>query len=116
MSGSEFVTHASYLAAAALFIFSLRWLNRPKTARQGVAAGVGGMSLAIFGTLLHPEIVNFTWIALAVVAGVLVGVPAEGIGVVLGVDRFLDMCRTAVNVTGDLAAAVVVARGESGSA
>jgi len=42
----------------------------------------------------------------------LVGVPAEGIGVVLGVDRFLDMCRTAVNVTGDLAAAVVVSRGE----
>jgi DAACS family dicarboxylate/amino acid:cation (Na+ or H+) symporter len=41
-----------------------------------------------------------------------VGVPAEGIGVVLGVDRFLDMCRTTVNVTGDLAAAVVVARGE----
>jgi DAACS family dicarboxylate/amino acid:cation (Na+ or H+) symporter len=46
----------------------------------------------------------------------LVGVPPEGIGVVLGVDRFLDMCRTAVNVTGDLAAAVVVSRGESGSA
>jgi len=42
----------------------------------------------------------------------MVGVPAEGIGVVLGVDRFLDMCRTAVNVTGDLAAAVVVSRGE----
>ena len=42
----------------------------------------------------------------------LVGVPAEGIGMVLGVDRFLDMCRTTVNVTGDLAAAVVVARGE----
>jgi DAACS family dicarboxylate/amino acid:cation (Na+ or H+) symporter len=41
-----------------------------------------------------------------------VGVPVEGIGVVLGVDRFLDMCRTTVNVTGDLAAAVVVARGE----
>ena len=46
----------------------------------------------------------------------MVGVPAEGIGVVLGVDRFLDMCRTAVNVTGDLAAAVVVSRGESGAA
>jgi DAACS family dicarboxylate/amino acid:cation (Na+ or H+) symporter len=43
----------------------------------------------------------------------LVGVPPEGIGMVLGVDRFLDMCRTAVNVTGDLAAAVVVARGEA---
>jgi dicarboxylate/amino acid:cation (Na+ or H+) symporter, DAACS family len=42
----------------------------------------------------------------------LVNVPAEGIGVVLGVDRLLDMCRTTLNVTGDLAAAVVVARGE----
>jgi len=43
----------------------------------------------------------------------MVGVPAEGIGMILGVDRFLDMCRTTLNVTGDLAAAVVVARGES---
>jgi DAACS family dicarboxylate/amino acid:cation (Na+ or H+) symporter len=43
----------------------------------------------------------------------LVGIPPEGIAIVLGVDRFLDMCRTAVNVGGDLAAAVVVSRGES---
>jgi dicarboxylate/amino acid:cation (Na+ or H+) symporter, DAACS family len=42
----------------------------------------------------------------------LVGIPSEGIGMILGVDRFLDMCRTTLNVTGDLAAAVVVARGE----
>jgi DAACS family dicarboxylate/amino acid:cation (Na+ or H+) symporter len=42
----------------------------------------------------------------------LVGVPAEGIGMILGVDRILDMCRTTLNVTGDLAAAVVVARSE----
>ena len=42
----------------------------------------------------------------------LIGVPAEGIGIVLGVDRFLDMCRTTINVTGDLAAAVVVAHQE----
>lgn len=42
----------------------------------------------------------------------MVGVPTEGIGVILGVDRVLDMCRTTVNVTGDLAAAVVVSRGE----
>ena len=46
----------------------------------------------------------------------LVGIPAEGIGLVLGVDRFLDMCRTTVNVTGDLAAAVVVTRGEQAAA
>lgn len=38
-----------------------------------------------------------------------VGVPPEGIGLVLGVDRFLDMCRTALNVIGDLVAAQVIA-------
>jgi DAACS family dicarboxylate/amino acid:cation (Na+ or H+) symporter len=41
-----------------------------------------------------------------------VGVPPDGIGLILGVDRFLDMCRTTLNVTGDLAAAVVIAKGE----
>jgi len=44
---------------------------------------------------------------------VMVGVPAEGIGLILGVDRFLDMCRTTLNVTGDLVVATVVSRGES---
>jgi proton glutamate symport protein len=38
--------------------------------------------------------------------------PAAGIALILGVDRILDMCRTAVNVTGDLTAATVVARSE----
>jgi len=37
-----------------------------------------------------------------------VGVPAEGMGLVLGVDRFLDMCRTTVNVSGDLVVAALV--------
>ncbi|HVS00180.1 MAG TPA: dicarboxylate/amino acid:cation symporter [Thermoanaerobaculia bacterium] len=46
----------------------------------------------------------------------MVGVPVEGIGLILGVDRFLDMCRTTLNVTGDLAAAVVVSRGEAPAA
>ncbi len=45
-----------------------------------------------------------------------VGIPVEGIGLILGVDRFLDMCRTTLNVTGDLAAAVVIARGEAPAA
>ena len=39
-------------------------------------------------------------------------IPVEGLGLILGVDRFLDMCRTTLNVSGDLAAAVYVARGE----
>jgi DAACS family dicarboxylate/amino acid:cation (Na+ or H+) symporter len=43
----------------------------------------------------------------------MVGVPAEGIGMILGVNHFLDMCRTTVNVTGDLGIAAMVSRGES---
>lgn len=41
-----------------------------------------------------------------------VGLPVEGIALVLGVDRLLDMVRTAVNITGDAACAVVVAKSE----
>jgi Na+/H+-dicarboxylate symporter len=41
-----------------------------------------------------------------------VGLPVEGIGLILGVDRLLDMVRTAVNVTGDAAVTCIVARSE----
>ena len=42
-----------------------------------------------------------------------VGIPAEGIALIFGVDRILDMCRTVVNVTGDAAVAVIVASSEN---
>lgn len=41
-----------------------------------------------------------------------IGLPAEGIGLILAVDRILDMCRTTVNVFGDATAAVIVAKTE----
>src|SRR6185436_2152472 len=75
MSLVDHLTQATYLAAAALFIFSLRWLSTPKTARQGVMAGVAGMTLAIIGTLMHPEIVSYKWILVALVVGTAIGVP-----------------------------------------
>ncbi|HWB10587.1 MAG TPA: dicarboxylate/amino acid:cation symporter [Pirellulales bacterium] len=40
-----------------------------------------------------------------------VGVPGEGIGIIMGIDRLLDMCRTVLNVTGDLVVATCVAGG-----
>src|SRR5258705_12207480 len=64
-----------YLVSTALFIFSLQWMSDPRTARRGVFAGVGGMALAVIGTMLHPEIVNFNWIAIALVLGIIAGVP-----------------------------------------
>lgn len=41
-----------------------------------------------------------------------VGVPLEGIALILGVDRILDMCRTTINVTGDLVCAVIISAAE----
>jgi DAACS family dicarboxylate/amino acid:cation (Na+ or H+) symporter len=72
------------------------------------ALAVGICVLAGIGTAGIPA-ASLPFIAM--ILGVL-GIPVEGIGLVIGVDRFLDMCRTTVNVTGDLAAAVYVARGE----
>ncbi|HEV8629915.1 MAG TPA: NAD(P)(+) transhydrogenase (Re/Si-specific) subunit beta, partial [Thermoanaerobaculia bacterium] len=71
----ENLTQVTYVAAAALFILSLKWLSHPKTARRGVFAGVGGMALAVAGTLLHPEIRHFQWILVALVVGTAIGVP-----------------------------------------
>jgi len=52
--------------------------------------------------------------SLPLVVGVLmtIGVPPQSIAIILGIDRFLDMCRTALNITGDLVIAAVVSRGE----
>ncbi len=53
--------------------------------------------------------------SLPLVAGVLatIGVQPESIAIILGVDRLLDMCRTVLNVTGDMVVAVLVSRGET---
>ncbi|MCH7765894.1 MAG: dicarboxylate/amino acid:cation symporter [Acidobacteria bacterium] len=51
-------------------------------------------------------------IPLLMVVLTVIGLPPGSIALVLGVDRILDMCRTAVNVTGDLAATVIIARSE----
>jgi H+-translocating NAD(P) transhydrogenase subunit beta len=65
----------SYLVAAALFVFSLHWMNDPKTARHAVVAGVVAMSLAIGATWFQPVVVHHGWIILAIIAGFVVGVP-----------------------------------------
>ncbi len=69
------LVQAAYLVATGLFIFALHWMNTPKTARRGVQAGVAGMALAIVATWAQPSVVHHGWIVLAIIAGVLVGVP-----------------------------------------
>jgi NAD(P) transhydrogenase subunit beta len=64
-----------YLISTVLFILSLKWMSAPTTARHGVWAGELGMLLAIGGTLLHRGIVDYTWVASALVIGAIIGVP-----------------------------------------
>ena len=65
----------AYLIATALFIFALHWMNDPKTARRGVFAGVAAMAIAVLGTVMFPGLVNWQWLAVGAVLGVIVGVP-----------------------------------------
>src|SRR6266705_742010 len=50
-------------------------MNDPKTARRGVISGIVAMLMGVAGTLIEPGIVNWGWIALALVLGFAVGVP-----------------------------------------
>ncbi|MBZ0173224.1 MAG: dicarboxylate/amino acid:cation symporter [Phycisphaerales bacterium] len=66
-------------------------------------------TLASIGTAAVPGV----GIVMLVIVLQSVGIPLQGIAVILGVDRILDMCRTACNVTGDCMVATVVAAGEN---
>lgn len=93
---------------------------------QGVAAvfiaQVFGMQLSLAQQALIVLTATLASVGAAGVPGVgmitlalvlkTVGVPLEGIALILGVDRLLDMCRTVVNVTGDASCATVVAATE----
>jgi Na+/H+-dicarboxylate symporter len=58
-------------------------------------AGVPGVGLVMLAMVLNQ-----------------VGLPVEGIALIIGVDRLLDMMRTAVNITGDATATVIIANSE----
>ena len=72
-----------YLVATGLFVLSLKWLSHPSTARRGVLAGVCGMTAAITGTLLFPEIVEYRWIVVALIVGTCIGIPLSRIWVIV---------------------------------
>jgi len=74
-SSTDLIIEIAYMIATALFILSLKWLSSPTTARRGVFAGEAGMLLAIAGTLLHRGIVDYKWIAIALVLGTVIGIP-----------------------------------------
>ncbi len=64
-----------YILAAASFILAIKWMSSPATARRGVFVGEAGMLLAVVGTLLRYEVVEYKWIVLAFLLGSAIGVP-----------------------------------------
>ncbi len=75
MASSDILIEIAYFIATALFILSLKWMSSPTTARRGVFAGEAGMLLAIAGTLLNRGIVDYKWVAIALVLGTVIGIP-----------------------------------------
>ncbi len=92
-----------YVAAAVLFILALKWMNSPVRARHGVIAGEIGMLLAVIGTLMHHDVIEFQWIVIAFLIGSAAGVPLAYLMPMTAVPQ-----RTAIShAFGALAAALI---------
>jgi proton-translocating NAD(P)+ transhydrogenase subunit beta len=63
----------SYLLASILFILGLKGLSHPETAKKGMHLAEFGMLMAIIGTLMHFEIVSYTWIIVGLLVGSTLG-------------------------------------------
>lgn len=99
---AQHLADLSYVTAIALFILALKWLSSPATARRGVLAGEIGAALAVVTTFFNPTLVEFKWVLLAMLAGLIVGIPL-GLVHMTAVPQ-----RTAVShAFGALAAAVI---------
>lgn len=94
---------ALYECAVAMFLAQAYGLHLDLTTQFIIVWMAVVTSMGVTG------IPSASLVAIAVILGT-IGLPLEGIGVILAVDRVLDMCRTAVNVYGDACGAVVVAR------
>ena len=95
-NGTALFEGVAVLFLAQLYGVELSWLQQGYVVGIAILAGVG--TAGVPGASL-PVIVA--------IAGS-VGVPAEAVGVLVGVDRLLDMCRTTLNVAGDLVIAAVL--------
>lgn len=73
MKFPPYLIEITYLIASVLFIFGLKAMSHPKTARTGMNAAAIGMLVAIIGTLLHKDIVSYPWIIVGLVIGSIIG-------------------------------------------
>ena len=105
------ISLSAAITAAAGCLYVQNFLYLDANIGFGTWISVEVLIAAILGGIGTAGVPSGSLPVVALICG-MVGVPPEGIGLILGVDRFLDMCRTTLNVTGDLVAAAVVSRGE----
>jgi len=67
---------ACYIVAAVCFIYGLRRLSHPSTARSGNVVAAVGMTIAVVATLLDRAVIDFPLILLGIAIGTVIGVPA----------------------------------------
>jgi NAD(P) transhydrogenase subunit beta len=67
------VLRYSYIVSAVLFILGLKGLSHPRWARRGMFLAEFGMAVAVLGTLSHPDIVSYRWIAVGLLIGTVAG-------------------------------------------
>src|SRR5437870_1012610 len=73
MNWQTYFIEFSYLLASILFILGLKGLSHPETAKRGMHLAEFGMLMAIIGTLIHFEIVTYTWIIVGLLLGSTLG-------------------------------------------
>ncbi len=76
MSAVQIISSLSYILASGLFIFGLKMLSSPATARRGNLVSAVGMLIAVVATLAGGDIISYQWIVVGVIVGALVGASA----------------------------------------
>ncbi len=97
---------ALYQAVATVFLAQVFGVD------LGLATLVLVVFLAVGASIGSPGTPGIGIVILSMLLGT-VGIPAAGIALIIGVDRILDMCRTTINVTGDLVAAAIMDHGSA---
>ena len=100
MDGTAIMQGVATVFIANVFAIDLSIMDYVTVVGMSILASIGTAGVPGVGLIMLAMVFNQ------------VGLPVEGIGLILGVDRILDMVRTAVNITGDAAVTCIVARSE----
>lgn len=100
MNGTKFYECIAVIFIAQAYAIDLSIAQQLTIVVTALLASIGAAGIPMAGLVMMTIVLNA------------VGLPLEGIGLILAVDRILDMFRTATNVYGDTCCAVVIAKSE----